>query len=89
QLSEMNAGYPAYRTSKAGLNALTRIFSEEFKEESITVNSACPGWVKTEMGGTGAEVETFDAVRGILKLLAMPHPKTTGGFYRAGERIDW
>jgi NAD(P)-dependent dehydrogenase (short-subunit alcohol dehydrogenase family) len=45
QLCEMSAGLPAYRISKAGLNALTRIFASELEGSCIKVNAACPGWV--------------------------------------------
>ena len=54
QLSEMGGGFPAYRISKAGLNALTRIFASELEGTGIKVNAVCPGWVRTDMGGAGA-----------------------------------
>ena len=52
QLNDMNGGYPSYRISKSGLNALTRILANE--ESGIRANSVCPGWVRTDMGGRGA-----------------------------------
>src|SRR5919106_1486138 len=54
QLSEMGAGTPAYRISKTALNALTRMLAAEFHGSNILVNSMCPGWVNTRMGGEGA-----------------------------------
>ena len=54
QLTDMQGGYPTYRISKTALNALTRIFASELKGTNILVNSVCPGWVKTDMGGPEA-----------------------------------
>src|ERR1041384_4454311 len=54
QLTDMNGGYPAYRLSKVRLHALTRILTDELETYNILVNSVCPGWVKTAMGGAGA-----------------------------------
>ena len=47
----MGGGTPAYSVSKASLNALTRLVAGE--ERGILVNSVCPGWVATDMGGAG------------------------------------
>ena len=52
----MHSGTPAYRISKTALNAVTRILADELKEMNIKVNSMCPGWVRTRMGGRGAEL---------------------------------
>lgn len=54
-MSDMHGGgYAAYRTSKAALNALTQILADDLSGTDITVNAACPGWVRTGMGGGGA-----------------------------------
>jgi len=52
-LSSMSAGTPTYSTSKAALNALTRIIAAEVHDAGILVNAVCPGWTATEMGGSG------------------------------------
>ena len=52
-LAHMGAGTPAYSTSKAALNALTRLLAAELRNDRILVNSVCPGWVATEMSGAG------------------------------------
>jgi NAD(P)-dependent dehydrogenase (short-subunit alcohol dehydrogenase family) len=50
-VAEMGGWSPGYRVSKAAMNAMTRILSTELKDEGILVNSACPGFVNTDMGG--------------------------------------
>ncbi|MBT3350849.1 MAG: SDR family oxidoreductase [Nitrospinaceae bacterium] len=47
-------GYAAYRMTKATLNALTQIMAEDLRDTNVTVNAACPGWVRTDMGAAGA-----------------------------------
>jgi len=87
QLSEMNGGYPAYRISKTALNAVTRIFSEELPE--VKVNSVCPGWVKTDMGGPGAELTPEEGVQTIVWAATLPANGPSGDYFREKERIDW
>jgi NAD(P)-dependent dehydrogenase (short-subunit alcohol dehydrogenase family) len=53
-LTGMGGYTAAYKISKAGLNALTRIVADEVKGDNIKVNAMCPGWVATEMGGPSA-----------------------------------
>lgn len=89
QLSEMNGGYPAYRFSKTALNALTRVFAEELGPHGIAVNSICPGWVKTDMGGEGAELSPEQGADTIVWAATLPKDGPTGGFFRERERIDW
>ena len=54
QISDMGKEFKAYRLSKVGLNALTRILAAETKGQNILVNTMCPIWVKTRMGGPHA-----------------------------------
>jgi NAD(P)-dependent dehydrogenase (short-subunit alcohol dehydrogenase family) len=89
QLSEMNGGFPAYRVSKTALNALTRIFADETQGSGILVNSVCPGWVKTDMGGPGAERPVEQGADTIVWLATLPNDGPTGGFFRDREPIDW
>ncbi|TIW60642.1 MAG: SDR family NAD(P)-dependent oxidoreductase, partial [Mesorhizobium sp.] len=52
-LTSMGSGAPAYSTSKVTLNALTRVLAAELRSARVLVNSVCPGWVATDMGGAG------------------------------------
>jgi len=89
QLTEMNDGYPGYRISKTALNAVTRIFSEELKTTDIQVNSICPGWVKTDMGGQEAPRTTEQGADTIVWLATQPPGGPTGKFFRDRKPIPW
>jgi NAD(P)-dependent dehydrogenase (short-subunit alcohol dehydrogenase family) len=89
QLSEMAAGTPAYRISKTALNALTRILAAEFQGSNILVNSMCPGWVRTEMGGDGAPRTPEQGADTALWLATLPDDGPTGGFFRDRKPIAW
>jgi NAD(P)-dependent dehydrogenase (short-subunit alcohol dehydrogenase family) len=87
QLSDMNGGYPGYRVSKSALNALTRILSNE--EPEVLVNSMCPGWVRTDMGGAGAPRSVEEGADTAVWLATLPDGGPTGGFFRNREPIPW
>lgn len=89
QLSEMEGRSPAYRISKTALNALTRILAAETQGYNILVNSVCPGWVRTDMGGAQAERSLEQGVSGILWAATLPDGGPTGGFFRDGQPIPW
>lgn len=89
QLSDMNTGYPSYRISKTALNAVTRIFGNELKGTNILVNSACPGWVKTDMGGSNAPRTLEQGADTILWLATLPDDGPTSGFFRDRKPIPW
>ena len=89
QLTDMQSGYPAYRLSKAALNAVTRIFSAEGAAFGILVNSMCPGWVKTDMGGPNAERTPTQAADTAVWLATLSEKGPTGGFFGDGGRYPW
>ncbi len=89
QLSDMNGCCPAYRLSKTALNALTRILADELQGTTIRVNSVCPGWVRTDMGGTEATLSVEEGAAGIVWAATLADDGPTGGFFRAGEPIPW
>ncbi len=87
-LTEMGGGSPAYRVSKTALNALTRILSSELRGDGILVNSVCPGWVATDMGGPGGRPVEQGAAS-VMWAVRIPDDGPTGGFFRDGRQIDW
>ncbi len=88
-IGEMGGGSPAYRVSKAGLNALTRIFASELRGTGILVNSVCPGWVRTDMGTESASRTVEDGADTPVWAATLPNNGPTGGFYRDRRPIDW
>ena len=89
QLAEMNGGWPGYRMSKAALNALTRILADELKDMGIKVNSVCPGWVRTDMGGPKAPRTPKEGAATTVWLASLPDDGPTGGFFRDKQPIPW
>ncbi|MEN8166146.1 MAG: SDR family oxidoreductase [Pseudomonadota bacterium] len=89
QLSEMNGCCPGYRLSKTALNAVTRIFADELKDSGIKINSVCPGWVHTDMGGEEAPLSIEEGTKGIVWAATLPDDGPSGGFFRHGEPIAW
>jgi NAD(P)-dependent dehydrogenase (short-subunit alcohol dehydrogenase family) len=88
-LHGMGGGYPAYRISKTGINAVTRIFSSELSGLNILVNSMSPGWVKTDMGGNGAPRSVEQGADTAIWLSMLPDDGPTGGFYMDKVSIEW
>jgi len=89
QLSGMNGCCPGYRFSKAALNVLTRILADELRDTRIKVNSVCPGWVRTEMGGPNAERSVEEGADTIVWLATLPDDGPSGGFFRDRKPIPW
>jgi len=89
QLAEMGAGTPAYRVSKTALNALTRILAAEFEGSNILVNSMCPGWVRTGMGGESAPRTPAQGADTAVWLATLPDGGPSGGYFRDREPIPW
>ena len=88
-LAGMGAGTPAYSVSKVALNALTRMLAAELKSAGILVNSVCPGWVATAMGGAGAPRSVAEGAAGIVWAATLPDKGPTGGFFRDGKPLPW
>ena len=81
-------GYPAYRVSKAALNAYTRALAAELAGSGILVNAVCPGWVATGLGGPGGGPVERGAA-GIVAAACLPEPGVNGALLRDGQRIAW
>jgi NAD(P)-dependent dehydrogenase (short-subunit alcohol dehydrogenase family) len=89
QLSEMNGGYPGYRISKTALNALTRVLANESSGTGLLVNSMCPGWVRTDMGGDAAPRTVAEGADTAVWLATLPGDGPSGGFFRNRSPIPW
>jgi NAD(P)-dependent dehydrogenase (short-subunit alcohol dehydrogenase family) len=89
QLSDMGGHSPGYRVSKTGLNVLTRMLTAELAGENILINSVCPGWVRTEMGGAGARRSVEEGADTLVWLATLPDGGPTGGFFRNRKPIPW
>lgn len=89
QLSDMGTWSPAYSASKTTLNAITCLFAAALKEKGIAVNSVCPGWCRTEMGGSSAPRSIEEGAAGIVWLAADAPQNKTGLFWRDKEVIPW
>jgi NAD(P)-dependent dehydrogenase (short-subunit alcohol dehydrogenase family) len=89
QLSDMGTWAPAYSASKTTLNAVTCLLAAALKDKGIAVNSVCPGWCRTEMGGTGAPRSVEEGAAGIVWLAADAPQDKTGLFWRDREVVPW
>jgi len=88
-LERMTGMTVAYRASKAALNAMTRALSHELSGIEAKVNSICPGWVATDLGGLDAPRSPSDGARGIVWAATLPADGPTGGFFQDGEPLPW
>jgi NAD(P)-dependent dehydrogenase (short-subunit alcohol dehydrogenase family) len=79
----------AYNSSKTALNAFTVHLAHELKDTGIKVNSAHPGWVKTDMGGPAATLEVSDGAKTSVQLALLTDDGPTGGYFHLGERLPW
>jgi NAD(P)-dependent dehydrogenase (short-subunit alcohol dehydrogenase family) len=88
ELSDNSGGYAAYRISKTALNAVTAILAAELRG-SVAVNSVCPGWVKTDMGGPGATLDVEEGADTAVWLALDAPQSLTGKFIRDRKVIPW
>ncbi len=89
QLSEMGAGFPAYRMSKTALNALTRVAAAEANGRNVKVNACSPGWVRTDMGGPDATRSIEQGADTIVWLALLDSTGPSGGFFEDRKPIAW
>ncbi|HEX4348159.1 MAG TPA: SDR family oxidoreductase [Vicinamibacterales bacterium] len=89
QLSGMGTYAPAYAISKTALNGVTRSLAAATKGTGVLVNSACPGWVRTDMGGKGAPRSVEQGADTIVWLAMLPDGGPTGGFFADRKSIEW
>ncbi len=88
-LSEMEDYGPAYSISKTMVNAITRQFAAALKDQGIAVNSVCPGWVQTDMGGKEAPRPVEKGAETLVWLATEAPITLTGKFLRDKKEIEW
>ncbi len=91
QLTGMGAGFPAYRMSKAALNALTRIAAAEAgaANADVKINACSPGWVRTEMGGPEASRSPEKGAETAIWLATLGKDGPNGGFFEDEKQVAW
>ena len=83
-------GVELYRASKAALNSFTRSFAARHKDKGIAVLSLHPGWVKTDMGGPGAEIDVETSTKGLVEVIERAEKDRQDGFFNyKGETLPW
>jgi len=87
-LSEMGSGHAGYRISKTALNAFTAILAHDLSGTNIKVNSMCPGWVSTDMGGKNAP-RTVKQGADTAVWLSSTADIPTGKFFRDRKVLAW
>ncbi len=88
-LAKMKNDSPSSRISKAGLNALTRIFADELKDAGILVNTVHPGWVKTEMGTQAAAKTVEEGADTPVWAALLPDGGPSGEFFFERKTHPW
>lgn len=85
-----SGGLIAYRSSKAALNAAWRSLSIDWKDSGLTLAMIHPGWVQTDMGGPGAQIDVTTSITGYRKVIAGLAPSDSGSFLDyQGNRLEW
>ncbi len=89
QLTDMSDWAPAYSLSKTALNAVTGMMAAALRDKHIVVNSICPGWVCTDMGGSGASRSVQQGADTVTWLATEAPSDLTGKFLRDRKVIPW
>jgi NAD(P)-dependent dehydrogenase (short-subunit alcohol dehydrogenase family) len=89
QLGGLSADVPSYCLSKLAINGVTLMLADKLRGDGIAVNSVCPGWVRTDMGGANATRSVEEGAAGIVWLAADAPQELTSKFVRDGVEIEW
>jgi NAD(P)-dependent dehydrogenase (short-subunit alcohol dehydrogenase family) len=89
QLEGLAPDVPSYCLSKLALNGLTLMLAPALKPDGIAVNSMCPGWVRTDMGGPNASRSVEEGADTAVWLADEAPHRLTGRFFRDRREIPW
>jgi len=89
QIDGLSANVPSYCLSKLALNGLTIMLAEALRHDGIAVNSMCPGWVRTDMGGSNAPHSVEEGADTTVWLATEAEQTLTGKFFRDRKGIGW
>ena len=89
QLDGLSADVPSYCLSKLALNGVTIMLGAALAADGIAVNSMCPGWVRTEMGGPTAPRTVSEGADTAVWLASEAGQELTGKFFRDRNEIPW
>ena len=89
-IGEGRGGSYIYRSSKAAVNASMKNLAIDLKSEGFTIIVVHPGWVRTDMGGPGADIDAVESVTGLKRVIDGLTPSDTGRFFKYdGSEIPW
>ena len=89
QLDGLSPDVPSYCLSKLALNGLTIMLSQALRADRIAVNSMCPGWARTEMGGPNATRSVEEGANTTVWLADLAPHGLTGKFFRDRQEMPW
>ena len=89
-MASSRSDHVAYRASKAAVNKVVQCLASDLAKEGIAVASLHPGWVRTDMGGAGADIDVQTSAAGIRAVLDDLDNASTGRFWAYdGKQLDW
>jgi NAD(P)-dependent dehydrogenase (short-subunit alcohol dehydrogenase family) len=89
ELDGLSGDVPSYCLSKLALNGVTIMLDQRLRTEGIAVNSMCPGWVRTDMGGPNASRSVEEGADTAVWLATDAPPEISGKFFRDRKEIHW
>ena len=89
QFDGMGGGMPGYRLGKVALNAVTKLLSVELAGTGVLINAMSPGWVRTDMGGEGANRSPAEGADTAVWLATLPDDGPSGGLFRDRAQVPW
>ena len=89
-LNRKSTGAHAYRSSKAAVNKVMQVLSVELEADNIIVCPVHPGWVRTDMGGSAADISVEESAEGLIRLIDGLTMEHTGRFWTwEGKEHPW